>query len=260
MLKRTVEIARRDLGFERAGVFLLDRARGLMLGTWGTDMAGGIVDEHNVMYAVSTTDRTVFQRAEQGQPFTVFQDCPLVEHRANKSNVFGKGWVACTPIRSGRTAIGILFNDAGASTTRVDATSQAHAAILCALLGTRLDPVRLSRGSTNIAASESSNRRLTTTAAAMMAKNPALGAKELAAQLDVSLGRLMRVFKAEMGVSLGEYRNRIRLDRFTVLLDTGEHNLLQAALAAGFGSYAQFHRVFRAFRHLTPRDYLRRQA
>jgi transcriptional regulator GlxA family with amidase domain len=101
---------------------------------------------------------------------------------------------------------------------------------------------------------------LTTTAAAMMAKDPALGGKELAAELDVSLGRLTRAFKAEMGVSLGEYRNRIRLDRFTVLLDTGERNLLQAALAAGFGSYAQFHRVFRAFRHLTPRDYLRRQA
>ena len=76
----------------------------------------------------------------------------------------------------------------------------------------------------------------------------------------MSLGRLARVFKAEMGMSLVEYRNRLRLDRFTALLDTGHRNLLEAALAAGFGSYAQFHRVFRALRHVTPSDYRRRRA
>ncbi len=32
--------------------------------------------------------------------------------------------------------------------------------------------------------------------------------------------------------------------------------LLQAALAAGFGSYAQFHRVFREVRRMTPREFL----
>ena len=57
-------------------------------------------------------------------------------------------------------------------------------------------------------------------------------------------------------MSLVEYRNRLRLDRFAVLLDRGRTNLLEAALAAGFGSYAQFHRVFRALRHMTPREYL----
>src|SRR5689334_13708560 len=60
MIRRTVEIARGEIGFERAGIFLLDRARGLMLGTWGTDKGGDIVDEHHIMYAVSDTDRAVF--------------------------------------------------------------------------------------------------------------------------------------------------------------------------------------------------------
>jgi transcriptional regulator GlxA family with amidase domain len=90
----------------------------------------------------------------------------------------------------------------------------------------------------------------------MLAKDPAMGGKEIAAKLDISLSRLARVFKAEMGMSLVEYRNRLRLERFSVLLDRGRTNLLEAALAAGFGSYAQFHRVFRALRHMTPRDYL----
>lgn len=46
------------------------------------------------------------------------------------------------------------------------------------------------------------------------------------------------------------------LAAFDVLLDKGRTNLLDAALASGFGSYAQFHRVFRAQRRMTPREYL----
>jgi len=138
----------------------------------------------------------------------------------------------------------------------VDETKQAHAAILCSLLGTILDPVRGSLGHGAPATEESPSRRLVTSTVAMLAKDPAMGGKQIAAKLDISLSRLARVFKAEMGMSLVEYRNRLRLDRFAVLLDRGRTNLLEAALAAGFGSYAQFHRVFRALRHMTPREYL----
>jgi AraC-like DNA-binding protein len=59
-----------------------------------------------------------------------------------------------------------------------------------------------------------------------------------------------------MGVSLVDYRNRLRIDRFFEAIhrsgSTG--NLLDAALEAGFGSYAQFHRVYRKFVGATPRD------
>jgi AraC-like DNA-binding protein len=41
-----------------------------------------------------------------------------------------------------------------------------------------------------------------------------------------------------------------------MLVDSGGENLLEAALSAGFGSYAQFHRVFRAWRGTTPREFL----
>jgi transcriptional regulator GlxA family with amidase domain len=61
-----------------------------------------------------------------------------------------------------------------------------------------------------------------------------------------------------MGLSLIEYRNRLRLDRVDAMLAKGRMTLLQAALAAGFGSYAQFHRVFRGVRRMTPREFLRR--
>ena len=257
VLRRAVELAIDRIGLRRAGVFLLDRQRNAMLGTWGTDIAGAIVDEHHIMYDVSDTDREAFRRAEEeGAHFTVFENCPIVEHQKGETRVVGRGWVACTPIRSTRAPIGMLFNDTGVTGEPVDEAKQTHAAILCSLLGTILDPVRGSLGHGAPATEESPSRRLVTSTVAMLAKDPAMGGKQIAAKLDISLSRLARVFKAEMGMSLVEYRNRLRLDRFAVLLDRGRTNLLEAALAAGFGSYAQFHRVFRALRHMTPREYL----
>ena len=257
ILRRAVELAIERIGLRRAGIFLLDRQRNAMLGTWGTDLAGTIVDEHHIMYDVSDTDREAFRRAEEeGAHFTVFENCPIVEHHRGETRVIGRGWVACTPIRSTRAPIGMLFNDTGVSGQPVDEAKQAHAAILCSLLGTILDPTRGPLGHGAPAAEESSARRLVTATIAMLAKDPGMGGKQIAARLDLSLSRLARVFKAEMGMSLVEYRNRLRLDRFAVLLDRGRTNLLEAALAAGFGSYAQFHRVCRALRHMTPREYL----
>ena len=61
-----------------------------------------------------------------------------------------------------------------------------------------------------------------------------------------------------MGVSLVDYRNRRRIDRFfdSISRSGGTVNLLDAALEAGFGSYAQFHRVYRKFLGSAPREVL----
>jgi AraC-like DNA-binding protein len=256
-LKHAAEIALERIGLKRVGLFLLDAPRQLMLGAWGTDLDGKIVDEHHVMYELGENDREVFRRAKTlGIPFTVIENCPIVMQLPNETRVVGRGWVACTPIRSARAAMGMLFNDTGTSGEPPDPAKQARVAILCSLLGTVLDlthgqPAQ-GRGSRS-----PGGHPLVRQTVRLLAKDPSLGGKVLASSLDISLSRLARVFKVEMGMSLVEYRNRLRLERFQVLLDAGGENLLAAALAAGFGSYAQFHRVFRALRGSTPRAYLR---
>jgi AraC-like DNA-binding protein len=260
ILHRSVEVAREAIGLARAAIFLFDRSRNMMLGTWGSDLKGTIVDEHQIMYSLSETDREAFRRAkEEGARFTVFDDCPLVEHRGVETRVAGRGWLACTPIVSAHGTIGMLFNDAGLSGVPVDETKQAHVAILCSLLATILDPVRGIPGAGRGGSGETKMRRLVTTAAAMLAEDTALDAGRIARRLEVSAGWFARIFKAEMGMSLVEYRNRLRLDRVDALLDQGSRTLLQAARDAGFGSYAQFHRIFRKLRGVTPREYLRRR-
>jgi AraC-like DNA-binding protein len=87
--------------------------------------------------------------------------------------------------------------------------------------------------------------------------DPTLSGKELSSRLGLSVSRLARVFKRQMGVSIVEYRNRLRFERFFQLL-AGERGrkptLRQAARAAGFGSYAHFHRLFRARWQTGPRE------
>jgi AraC-like DNA-binding protein len=261
ILRRTVELARERIGLSRVGLFLLDEPRQLMLGTFGTDLEGRTTDEHHVMYEIGKTDRDVFQRAaSEGVPFTVLENCPIVTHVENETKVVGRGWVVCTPVRSARADIGMLFNDEGLTGAAVDQGKQALVAILCSALGTLLELTHGKPGKPASGAISRAGHPLVVGSLRLLAKDPSLAGRELASKLDISVSRLARVFKQEMGMSLVDYRNHLRLERFQTLVDAGGENLLEAALAAGFGSYAQFHRVFRAARGATPREYLRTRA
>lgn len=97
---------------------------------------------------------------------------------------------------------------------------------------------------------------------AMLDVNPRLTGGELSAQMGLSVSRLVRVFKEQTGVSMVDYRNTLRFRRFFELIgagDAGRQPLRQTAMAAGFGSYAHFHRLFRARWHMAPREGLRQR-
>ena len=69
----------------------------------------------------------------------------------------------------------------------------------------------------------------------------------LARAADLSPSHLSRLFKAQTGASISRFRNQQRVHRFRLLYGDGRQTTaLAAALEAGFGSYAQFYRVFRA--------------
>jgi AraC-like DNA-binding protein len=76
----------------------------------------------------------------------------------------------------------------------------------------------------------------------------------LAQRLRTAPSGLSRRFHGDLGMTLVEYRARLRLMRFVELVDQGEP-LSRAALEAEFGSYAQCHRVFRRALGCAPRDY-----
>lgn len=84
----------------------------------------------------------------------------------------------------------------------------------------------------------------------------ALRLEALAHRAGLSPARLSRVFKRQVGITLTEYRNQRRIERFVKAYGEGRKmNMLTAAFAAGFGSYAQFHRVFREVMGCPPARY-----
>ena len=260
ILRRAVEITRTRIGLQRVSIFLRDEPNALMRGFWGTDATGAIVDEHFITFDIAPNDPEVFDAAaRRGVYWVVVDDAPLVTHSHEETRVIGHGWVCCTPIRVASELFGIMYNDAGLLPSEVDTGKQEQTALLCSLVGAALEHARR-RGFEWLAKPTRATSPALAQAMRLLEQNPGLTADELGEKLRLSASRVARLFKAETGISLVEYRNGLRLERFTKLVDDHEGNLLEAALAAGFGSYAQFYRVFVAQRGTTPASYLRSRA
>jgi AraC-like DNA-binding protein len=84
-------------------------------------------------------------------------------------------------------------------------------------------------------------------------ERPELARSDIARLVRAHPTELSRRFHGDMGVTLSEFRSRLRLLRFIEAVDGGAGNLLTAALGAGFGSYSQCHRIFRRTLGCTPR-------
>jgi AraC-like DNA-binding protein len=258
LAKRAVELALGVVGLVRAGIYFYDERLDLMVGTWGTDLRRAVVDEHFAMFRLDDQGRSSLRRAMSGEAlWAVAVGTPIIVNEPSATRVVGRGWAVCTPICSARRPLGALYNDPGLTRTRVDPRKQAKAALLCALMAMLLAEMPRSR-SRNFVSGLAAPHPAVTKAVRMLAEDPSLSGAELATRLEVSAGRFARVFKSEMGVSLVRYRNQLRLERFVKLMDAGRSDMPTAARTAGFGSYAQFHRVFQALRGTTPRAYLGR--
>jgi len=81
---------------------------------------------------------------------------------------------------------------------------------------------------------------------------------QLAKHCGVSAAYLSRAFARQVGVPLSRYRNSVRLGRFLELRRARDgRTLTELVYAAGFGSYAQFYKVFVQAYGQGPRESLR---
>jgi AraC-like DNA-binding protein len=87
------------------------------------------------------------------------------------------------------------------------------------------------------------------------------GLPQLAKACSVSEAYLSRTFRRQVGIPLSRYRNTLRLSRFWENYRSPEQKTLtEAVYAAGFGSYAQFYKIFAQAYGRGPRASLARQS
>jgi AraC-like DNA-binding protein len=104
---------------------------------------------------------------------------------------------------------------------------------------------------------DKSDSRLARRAFNLLLKDPMLSREALCSRLGVSEGHLSRQFPAMFGPKLVDQRARIRLIAFVALSKSRTSmNMLHASLHAGFGSYAQLHRMFARHSACSPREYV----
>jgi AraC-like DNA-binding protein len=258
MLRRAVELARDRLGLERVGLYFRDpkESRLLFRGTWGTGANGETTDERGLHYECSPEDYEALRHTQQnGALWLYYEHARHFAEAEDRSIVIGQGWLVVTPLVCSGEVVGVLFNDTALSHTEVDHGKQARAAVFCGIIASLFVNRRDGIGWRPLP-DEGAGASLAQRAVRALERDPVVTGERIAQEMGISPGHLARTFKSEMGISLVEYRNRLRIERFLRAVQSGNESLLRAALDAGFGSYAQFFRVYRKLLGSTPREHL----
>jgi AraC-like DNA-binding protein len=294
MLRVAAELARDVIGLQQPAFFMRDPSaeRLTFRGTWGIDADGATRSLHEVVHELSVRDGVSLQNSRDSglpalcrprstwfagrvtretgltSPESVSSDSDSPEAGApSLSSVSESGsvpsgvadrvaeetFVMITPLFAGGHLVGMMCNDTGRAQGG-EPGKQAAAAVLCGMVAidylARRGPVRFQP--LGVAAMPS---QLVQRIRDAIDENPTRRGKDLAVEFGVSPGHLARAFKREMGLSLVDYRNRKRIDRFwdTLRRRGRAYSLKQAAFDAGFGSYAQFNRIHKKLVGVGPR-------
>lgn len=87
----------------------------------------------------------------------------------------------------------------------------------------------------------------------------AVSLPEIASAAGVSPAYLSHLFARQFGEKLGVYLRRTRLEHAARLLESGDCNVTEAAMAVGYNSLAQFNHTFRALFGYPPGEHRRRR-
>lgn len=108
----------------------------------------------------------------------------------------------------------------------------------------------------HFASPRSSTHVTTRRALAALADAPELDRDALARLARANPSELSRHFHRDVGMTLVEYRTRLRVLQFIRRIDHSPADLTAAAFESGFGSYSQCHRSFLAEFGCGPREFL----
>jgi AraC-like DNA-binding protein len=259
LLVRAVSIALEELQLERVSLYLLETISSLPIlrSTWGTGRDGRPTDERGCTHAVSPAALSILRSS--GRAGLYLDRARLFAAPGGEPKQIAEGWSVVTPLLGPRGVIGVLYNDSAFTGSPLDPKKQSQAALFCRVIAglhALRAPGRATLTWPATLASSMPYGKLTQSVVAAVRENPRLTQEDLARRFASCPRQLARAFKRETGQSVVEFRNRIRIERFLSRVARSEETLLDAAYSAGFGSYAQFHRIYRRLLRATPREHV----
>ena len=82
------------------------------------------------------------------------------------------------------------------------------------------------------------------------------GLKDLSIKCGVSSSRLSRLFNEQIGSSIVDYKNKLKLEQFLVCIKQNpSFSISEACYMVGFGSYSQFYKTFKHSFGISPKAY-----
>jgi hypothetical protein len=141
LLRRAVELGREKLHLERCAIFLPDGEN--MRGSYGTNMQGETTDEHEILFKKDEWWYERFRHLHPSEPHWDWVEGPQTEAHGDKVTEVGRGWIAVTPIRAGKEILGLFFNDAAISGTKLDPIVQDIVEVYCSILGSLVRHIQL---------------------------------------------------------------------------------------------------------------------
>lgn len=86
-------------------------------------------------------------------------------------------------------------------------------------------------------------------------RNPSFTATDVSNYLKLDRSYLYKLFKSEMGMSVHDYINKLRISRASSLLGSSNLTIRDIALDSGFADQMYFSRLFKKKKNLTPSQY-----
>src|SRR5207245_10069696 len=86
-----------------------------------------------------------------------------------------------------------------------------------------------------------------------------LSLNRIADTLSVHPSYLSRTFKKELGMTLTDYINKLRIEEAKYVLDQGNESVAKIALSVGYNDPNYFSKVFTKLEHVTPQEYRKRK-
>ena len=134
LFRRTVELARSQLGLERCGILL--EQGDCIVGTYGTSLRGETTDEHTLRRPVTAGWRELFRLRGPEESRWTERHAPYQEWDGTDLRPLDRsGPVAGTPIQTPRMRVGVFCNDNARTGSPLDRARQEVVAVLCSLVG-----------------------------------------------------------------------------------------------------------------------------